>query len=491
MQKLALVVFLLCSSSLFAAAIDADGFIRQWLILGPYAQSGGNNPGTSVQAEDYLTDGALTQETIAPFEGMIVNTNYSIAQSTGLLSTSNSNVNPTGKPEWYAYTSTQSMVDFNTVFNSDIDDAMAYACCYVKNLTGAPLENVHFGIGSDDGNQVFIGSESVWNNSIARGVNNGQIQDRSAGFDLPEGTTRVLLKIFEGAGGWSFNFRFEDSANNPIGSDTLEVILEPYGPCPSEVMTFVNQWSREVTFSWEGRFSRFEVWEGLDVLVELEDPIVQELSIPVGSFGQHTYRFIAEIGDDEPVCEPVESLCELVPLWPEDFSCTETETGTVAFSWRNIEPYYEVLKIQEGAGDVLGIFYGVESAQLSGLSAGPHTFTLVAALAGYEDAANTCEATVSGPAPDFIRGDANVDGDVNLADVIFLLQWLFAGGDESACLDAADCNDDGAIDLSDPVTGLLFLFSAGAIPDPGAESCGQDPTPDTLFSCSYDSALCE
>ena len=85
------------------------------------------------------------------------------------------------------------------------------------------------------------------------------------------------------------------------------------------------------------------------------------------------------------------------------------------------------------------------------------------------------------PAPDFDRGDANLDGQINLADPMTILGFLFQQNSPGiACLDAIDCNDDGSIDLSDPITELNYLFDAGtSLPEPFL-GCGPDPTSDAL-----------
>jgi hypothetical protein len=80
----------------------------------------------------------------------------------------------------------------------------------------------------------------------------------------------------------------------------------------------------------------------------------------------------------------------------------------------------------------------------------------------------------------FIRGEINNDGVRNIVDVVSLLSYRFAGGDEPACLDAADCNDDGRINIADAILLLGHLFSgAGPLPDP-FEICGIDITLDSL-----------
>ena len=49
----------------------------------------------------------------------------------------------------------------------------------------------------------------------------------------------------------------------------------------------------------------------------------------------------------------------------------------------------------------------------------------------------------------FLRGDANVDGRVNIADGIWLLQHLYLGGPGGECAAARDTNADGVVDLAD------------------------------------------
>ncbi len=80
----------------------------------------------------------------------------------------------------------------------------------------------------------------------------------------------------------------------------------------------------------------------------------------------------------------------------------------------------------------------------------------------------------------FRRGDVNGDGERDISDPIFELDFLFRGGEPGRCDEAADANDDGAIDISDAITLLEHLFGGGpALPEPFAEP-GIDPTPDDL-----------
>ena len=80
----------------------------------------------------------------------------------------------------------------------------------------------------------------------------------------------------------------------------------------------------------------------------------------------------------------------------------------------------------------------------------------------------------------FVRGDANNDSLVDLADVLFILNFLFDNGPPPECTDTADTNDDGNVEISDPIGILNFLFLQGCPPQAPFPECGPDSTPDNL-----------
>ncbi len=84
----------------------------------------------------------------------------------------------------------------------------------------------------------------------------------------------------------------------------------------------------------------------------------------------------------------------------------------------------------------------------------------------------------------FRRGDANADGTLDIADAVFSLRYLFAGGLMPGCMDAADANDDGRLDLSDAVRTLTALFRNQPLPPP-YDACGDDPTIDWFATCFH------
>jgi len=119
-----------------------------------------------------------------------------------------------------------------------------------------------------------------------------------------------------------------------------------------------------------------------------------------------------------------------------------------------------------------------------------YCFTVRAVNAGGEsvDSDPACATPTAVTAPVFRRGDANADGKADLTDAIYILGWLYQGGKEPPCQDAADANDDGKVDLTDAIYILSYLYQGGKPPPaPGAKVCGPDTTPSPKITkpCVY------
>jgi hypothetical protein len=92
----------------------------------------------------------------------------------------------------------------------------------------------------------------------------------------------------------------------------------------------------------------------------------------------------------------------------------------------------------------------------------------------------------TGSEPVFLRGDGDGLAPINITDPIYVLNFLFSGGDPPPCPDAADGDDVSGLNITDPIRVLNFLFAGGPPPPaPGPETCGPDPTPDELGPCTY------
>src|SRR4030042_2315515 len=63
----------------------------------------------------------------------------------------------------------------------------------------------------------------------------------------------------------------------------------------------------------------------------------------------------------------------------------------------------------------------------------------------------------------FIDGDANQDGAILVADVVYLVNYLFKGGPEPWLL-LSDVNNDEKVTVSDVVYLVNYLFKGGPVP---------------------------
>lgn len=167
-----------------------------------------------------------------------------------------------------------------------------------------------------------------------------------------------------------------------------------------------------------------------------------------------------------------------------DLSCQSSENG-VQLEWSDPPGFgrdflYRVYR----NGEVLfpAVFYfgarPLDSSPPCGLSEYE-----VAILAGGQELPCRSRCVVEFEPNEFLRGDANSDGRVNLTDAT-RVTLFFNGIRRPECDDAADANDDGRVDLSDAVMILSFLFLAGPgiLPEP-AGSPGRDPSDDDGLCC--------
>ena len=63
-----------------------------------------------------------------------------------------------------------------------------------------------------------------------------------------------------------------------------------------------------------------------------------------------------------------------------------------------------------------------------------------------------------------MRGDANLDGSLDVGDISFLVDYLFQGGPQSVCPLEADVNASGGTDVADLTYLVDYLFVGGPAP---------------------------
>ncbi len=85
------------------------------------------------------------------------------------------------------------------------------------------------------------------------------------------------------------------------------------------------------------------------------------------------------------------------------------------------------------------------------------------------------------PEIEFLRGDANLDGTIDISDGITILGYLFLGDPpEAVCAKTMDADDNSFLEITDAIYLLRYEFAGGPPPPAPFLTCGSDPTPDPL-----------
>jgi len=146
----------------------------------------------------------------------------------------------------------------------------------------------------------------------------------------------------------------------------------------------------------------------------------------------------------------------------------------------------EIFAIYQAGLRGKGLDAGNQDCNLNGVSDLCDIASGTSADANSNGIPDECE---SGQAPRFHRGDTDGSGSLNLSDAMWVLNFLFLGGEELPCLDAGDADDSGGIEITDAIRILGYLFLGNAVPpDPGPppSACGPDPGTEHLGCATYE-----
>lgn len=160
---------------------------------------------------------------------------------------------------------------------------------------------------------------------------------------------------------------------------------------------------------------------------------------------------------------------------PRSRSVAANGAGTPEYEWRKdglsiAGATSAELSIDEFSADDVGIYEVIVTTSCGSTMSEPAELSVAAGCSGQ-----------------FLRGDANQDGDIDISDPITILNYLFRGGVVITCLSSLDTNDDGGLDIAEAIFLLSYLFRGGVdAPPPNVlTGCGIDPTPDELGCESF------
>jgi hypothetical protein len=66
--------------------------------------------------------------------------------------------------------------------------------------------------------------------------------------------------------------------------------------------------------------------------------------------------------------------------------------------------------------------------------------------------------------PDYLPGDVDGSGDIDVSDVVFLITYIFSGGLSPIPLARGDADCSGGVGISDAVFLISYIFSGGSAP---------------------------
>jgi hypothetical protein len=163
--------------------------------------------------------------------------------------------------------------------------------------------------------------------------------------------------------------------------------------------------------------------------------------------------------------EGVETLGSRIPGWEDVYPVIHP--GELFFitrgDWWN-ENNLSFSSIEPGAGVLVGVNFRVDQNAPVGEFV-PITFETEELLGHYNSYTDTSGLVFVQPATipgwiftDVISGDANSDGTVDIADVVYLIGYLYRGGLPPSPNSLGDFNQDGEVNIADLVALINYLY---------------------------------
>jgi hypothetical protein len=385
----------------------------------------------------------------------------------------------------------------------------------VLNGLAETLSRVDLESGSVENNFVSLGlipNYVVCKNDMAYVVNSGS--DDLYIIDLPGGTVDDIIDLGSGRNPWAEVFvndtvliisNFNTSTISKVDVRNRDIIGEwPVEPRPQGMLTI-----RQRTYIAISGFNPSDltygqgmiaVWDNSgDSLIEYIDVGVNPQDLDIGPDGR---LYVVCTGDYEGqagmlyIIDTVELLAvdsfqtstALFP--PTDVVVSPDGVGYLAAGgWAGYGEVYTFdpinAQILHGQSNPLKTGTGVFSV-LKASDSTVFTMNFGADNVTEMDSAGNILHTYSvgdGPqvgviyrnSPQYICGDANADGGINVSDAVYIINYVFIGGAAPIPYEAGDANCDGGVNVSDAVYIINYVFVGGSDP------C--DPNNDGIPDC--------
>lgn len=174
---------------------DKEGFIRDWLFLGPFN---------------------VTESGSADIEKSQIKDEGAIKPSAG-----DKQKVEDKEQTWKAIKAADYFFDLNKILDSANSDVLAYLVTYV--VADADMPGLKLGIGSNDQARVYVNGKEVFKFTETRTIDKDS--DKVDKIDLKKGVNVIVFKLINEQNDWQGALRFLDKDDKPVTN--LKVQTKP------------------------------------------------------------------------------------------------------------------------------------------------------------------------------------------------------------------------------------------------------------------------
>ncbi len=175
---------------------DADGYIRDWVMLAPIPLPAGRQAGDLIVEEQVKNEAALQ-----PKAGDTVKVN--------------------GKElTWQNITASTKYFDFNAILKSITDHAAGYMVTYIE--CDREMSEVTMALGSNDQGRLYLNGKDIYAFQDARIL---ELDADKGKVRLKKGVNVVVFKVINEQNSWQGSMRFLDKTGAPVTD--LKIKLSP------------------------------------------------------------------------------------------------------------------------------------------------------------------------------------------------------------------------------------------------------------------------
>lgn len=174
---------------------DSEGYIHDWLMLGPIPLEKGETGADAVNFNVIRRESMLQPEA----DQQMIVSGYDLT--------------------WKAVSSETEIVDFNVILSDRVDNAIGYLVAYIDSPE--QIEQVTLLAGGNDQTRVYFNGQAVSTATEPRALTRDS--DMARGLTMQKGLNTVILKVVNEVGNWQGCLRFTTKEGDPLTNFHVKV----------------------------------------------------------------------------------------------------------------------------------------------------------------------------------------------------------------------------------------------------------------------------